>query len=88
MTLGWHWRMCLQASWISDVLVFGKIKARLGGRVRIMISGGAPIPSHVEEFLKVAMCAPTAQVGRRIVCACACVCAAAVVGLVVLPTGS
>ncbi len=47
---------------ISDVLVFNKIKEKLGGRVRIMVTGGAPIPAHVEEFLKVSMCAPVVQV--------------------------
>lgn len=49
------------ASVISDVLVFSKVKARLGGRVRLLISGGAPLASHVEQFLRVAMCCPVAQ---------------------------
>ena len=39
-----------------------KVKERLGGRVRIIVSGGAPLAPHVEEFLRVAMCAPVAQV--------------------------
>jgi long-chain acyl-CoA synthetase len=37
---------------ISDLLVFNKVKERLGGRVRVIISGGAPVSQHVEEFLK------------------------------------
>jgi hypothetical protein len=40
-----------------------QVKSRLGGQVRIIISGGAPLAAHVEEFLRVAMCAPVAQVG-------------------------
>jgi len=40
-----------------------QVKARLGGRVRLIVSGGAPLAPHVEEFLRVAMCAPVAQVG-------------------------
>jgi long-subunit acyl-CoA synthetase (AMP-forming) len=29
--------------------------------VRLVVSGGAPLAPHVEEFLRVAMCAPVAQ---------------------------
>ncbi|KAK9828036.1 hypothetical protein WJX81_003948 [Elliptochloris bilobata] len=50
-----------QASPFFDKLVFSKIKARLGGRVNLILSGGAPLAGHVEEFLKVAMCAPVVQ---------------------------
>ena len=32
------------------------------GTLRIIVSGGAPLAPHVEEFLRVAMCAPVAQV--------------------------
>eukprot|EP00983_Pelagomonas_calceolata_P054346 1143655-Pelagomonas_calceolata.AAC.17 len=44
------------------MLVFNKIKAKLGGRVRVIVSGGAPLPEQAEAFLKVAMCAPVVQV--------------------------
>ena len=44
-----------------DKLIFNKVKARLGGNVRIMISGGAPLAPHVEKFLRVAMCCPVVQ---------------------------
>jgi acyl-CoA synthetase (AMP-forming)/AMP-acid ligase II len=37
------------------------MKARLGGMVRIIISGGAPLAPHIEEFLKVTMCSPVVQ---------------------------
>lgn len=42
-----------------------QIKARLGGRVRIILSGGAPLPEHISDFLRVAMCVPVVQVGVR-----------------------
>eukprot|EP00246_Nothoceros_aenigmaticus_P012198 TRINITY_DN365_c0_g1_i5.p1 TRINITY_DN365_c0_g1~~TRINITY_DN365_c0_g1_i5.p1 ORF type:complete len:366 (+),score=55.60 TRINITY_DN365_c0_g1_i5:332-1429(+) len=38
---------------IWDRLVFNKIKARLGGRVRIILSGASPISSEVLEFLRI-----------------------------------
>ena len=44
-----------------DAVVFSKVKARLGGRVRLVCSGSAPLAHHVEEFLKVVMCAPVSQ---------------------------
>ncbi|KAF6155763.1 hypothetical protein GIB67_007410 [Kingdonia uniflora] len=37
------------------------IKVALGGRVRGIISGAAPIPNHVEEFLRVTSCAVLSQ---------------------------
>jgi long-chain acyl-CoA synthetase len=39
---------------VWDPLVFSKVKAVLGGRVRLMISGSAPISSTVMNFLRVA----------------------------------
>lgn len=37
-----------------DKLVFGKVKARVGlDRVRIMLTGSAPLASHVMDFLRV-----------------------------------
>jgi len=38
-----------------------QVKARLGGRVRLIISGGAPLSSEVEEFLRVTSCAFVCQ---------------------------
>ncbi len=35
---------------IADKLVFTKIKAKLGGKMRILVSGGAALPQHVGEF--------------------------------------
>lgn len=35
---------------IADKLVFSDIKANLGGNIRMIISGGGPLPQHVGEF--------------------------------------
>jgi long-chain acyl-CoA synthetase len=43
---------------LYDTVFFGKTKAALGGRVRLMISGSAPLLPEVQNFLKVCMCAP------------------------------
>lgn len=55
---------CMQAAPFFDRLVFSKVKQRLGGNVKLIVSGGAPLAPHVEEFLKVAMCSPVVQVRR------------------------
>ncbi len=44
-----------------DQLVFKKVKARLGGRVRVMITASAPIAGNVLEFLKCAFCCPIVE---------------------------
>ncbi len=38
---------------IADRLVYSKVKARLGGRLRVAISGGAPLSREVAEFFHV-----------------------------------
>jgi long-chain acyl-CoA synthetase len=50
-----------KATPILDHLVFSKFKQRLGGRVRVILSGGAPLARHVEDFLRVTMCCPVVQ---------------------------
>ncbi|CAL9037973.1 unnamed protein product [Musa banksii] len=49
------------ASPFADMLAFRKVKARLGGRVRLIISGGAPLNPEIEEFLRVTSCAYLTQ---------------------------
>ncbi len=62
-----------QASFLGDSLVFSKIKERLGGRVRLICSGGAPLPQHLEDWLKVTMCCPIVQgYGLTETCAASC----------------
>jgi len=39
---------------LGNVLVFGKIKARLGGRFRFTVSGGGALPPFVDKFFQAA----------------------------------
>lgn len=39
-----------------DRLIFNKVKSALGGHVRIMVTGSAPIGKDVMQFLRVALC--------------------------------
>lgn len=41
--------------------VLFQIKQAFGGRVRLMLSGAAPLPRHVEEFLRVTCCCVLSQ---------------------------
>ena len=43
---------------IWDRLVFNKSKSALGGRVRLMLTGSAPIAGDMLEFLKICFCCP------------------------------
>ena len=36
--------------WFADLLVFRKLRARLGGRFRLFFSGSAPLARHLAEF--------------------------------------
>ena len=44
-----------------DKLVFAKPKAILGGNVRLMLTGAAPIAAHVHDALKCIFCVPIAE---------------------------
>ncbi|XP_073051955.1 long chain acyl-CoA synthetase 4-like [Primulina eburnea] len=50
-----------EASPLCDKVVFKKVKQGLGGNVRIILSGAAPLASHVEEFLRVVSCCHVLQ---------------------------
>ncbi|KAJ3414191.1 Long chain acyl-CoA synthetase 7 peroxisomal [Chytridiales sp. JEL 0842] len=39
--------------WLWDNLVFGAVRARLGGNVRMMMTGAAPISADVIDFLRI-----------------------------------
>jgi long-chain acyl-CoA synthetase len=41
-----------------DALIFKKTKAVLGGKVRMILTGSAPVSSEVVNFLKIAFCCP------------------------------
>jgi long-chain acyl-CoA synthetase len=46
---------------VYDDLVFAKVRAFLGGNVRIMLTGSAPISADVLDFLKVVFCCPVTE---------------------------
>jgi len=46
---------------VWDYLVFGKIKEKLGGRVRLMFSGSAPLSQTVHAFLRVCFGVPVVE---------------------------
>ena len=41
-----------------DALIFKKVKQLLGGRVRVMVSGSAPIEKEVMTYLRICCCCP------------------------------
>ncbi|KAJ1685345.1 hypothetical protein LUZ63_016735 [Rhynchospora breviuscula] len=49
------------AGFVFDKFVFSQIKQVLGGRVRFIFSGAAPLAKHVEEFMRVVTCAHLLQ---------------------------
>lgn len=64
-----------EAAPFFDKLVFSKVKERLGGRVRLIVSGGAPLSRHVEDFLRVCMCCRVVQgYGLTETCAASAIC--------------
>ncbi|KAJ6393544.1 hypothetical protein OIU77_022894 [Salix suchowensis] len=50
-----------EASPICDKIVFDKVRQGLGGNVRLILSGAAPLSNHVEAFLRVVSCAHVLQ---------------------------
>ncbi|KAG8055991.1 hypothetical protein GUJ93_ZPchr0001g29672 [Zizania palustris] len=50
-----------EAAAICDTIVFNKVKEGLGGNVRVILSGAAPLATHVEEYLRVVTCAHVIQ---------------------------
>ena len=46
---------------LYDALVFKKMKAILGGRVRMMLTASAPLDKDVADFMKICMCCPMTE---------------------------
>ncbi|XP_054651262.1 long-chain-fatty-acid--CoA ligase 3a [Dunckerocampus dactyliophorus] len=46
---------------ICDRLVFRKVRSLLGGRVRVLFSGGAPLSAATQCFMNVCFCCPVGQ---------------------------
>lgn len=47
--------------WYFKKLLWSKVKQGLGGNVRLILSGAAPLATHVESFLRVVTCAHVVQ---------------------------
>lgn len=50
-----------EAAPLFDKVVFSKVKQGLGGKVRLILSGAAPLATHVEAYLKVVTCSHVLQ---------------------------
>lgn len=46
---------------LCNLVLFKKVKALLGGNVRMMLSGGAPLSSQTQRFMNVCFCCPVGQ---------------------------
>ncbi|MED6274101.1 Long-chain-fatty-acid--CoA ligase 4, partial [Characodon lateralis] len=46
---------------LCNMLLFRKVKKLLGGRIRMMLSGGAPLSSATQRFMNVCFCCPVGQ---------------------------
>ncbi|XP_059662215.1 long chain acyl-CoA synthetase 4-like [Cornus florida] len=51
----------VEAAPLCDKIVFSKVKQGLGGNVRLILSGAAPLASHVEAYLRVVACCHVLQ---------------------------
>ncbi|XP_061574754.1 long-chain-fatty-acid--CoA ligase 3a [Cololabis saira] len=46
---------------LCDWLVFRKVRSLLGGRTRVLLSGGAPLSAATQRFMNVCLCCPVGQ---------------------------
>ncbi|XP_026881278.2 long-chain-fatty-acid--CoA ligase 3a [Electrophorus electricus] len=46
---------------LCDKLVFQKVQALLGGRTRVLLSGGAPLSAVTQRFMNICLCCPVGQ---------------------------
>jgi long-chain acyl-CoA synthetase len=63
-----------EASPLFDRLIFRKVQAALGGRLKFVASGSAPLSPRVEEWVRAALCCYAGQgYGLTETCAVTCV---------------
>jgi len=59
---------------VLDFLIFRNVKKLVGGRIRVMLSGGAPLSSETHDYIRVCLSVPLVQgYGLTESCACACI---------------
>uniref|UniRef100_A0A3Q2G0V3 long-chain-fatty-acid--CoA ligase n=2 Tax=Cyprinodon variegatus TaxID=28743 RepID=A0A3Q2G0V3_CYPVA len=46
---------------LCDRFVFRKVRSLLGGRTRVLLSGGAPLSAATQRFMNVCLCCPVGQ---------------------------
>jgi len=46
---------------LLDRIIFKKVRKLLGGRIRMMLSGGAPLSSETQRFMNICFCCPVGQ---------------------------
>lgn len=46
---------------LCDSLVFKRVRALLGGNMRVLLSGGAPLSAATQRFMNICMCCPVGQ---------------------------
>ncbi|KAI1893199.1 hypothetical protein AGOR_G00121240 [Albula goreensis] len=46
---------------LCDGLVFRKVRSLLGGRTRVLLSGGAPLSAATQRFMNICFCCPVGQ---------------------------
>ncbi|XP_042732311.1 long-chain-fatty-acid--CoA ligase 4 isoform X2 [Lagopus leucura] len=46
---------------LCNILLFKKVKALLGGNIRMMLSGGAPLSPQTQRFMNICFCCPVGQ---------------------------
>ncbi|XP_058655791.1 long-chain-fatty-acid--CoA ligase 3a isoform X2 [Onychostoma macrolepis] len=46
---------------LCDKLVFRKVRVLLGGRLRVLLSGGAPLSAATQRFMNICFCCPVGQ---------------------------
>ena len=56
---------------IMDALIFKKMRAIVGGRVRFLLSGGAPLSPDTHDYVRCALSVPLVQ-GYGLTESCAC----------------
>jgi long-chain acyl-CoA synthetase len=59
---------------LLDFFIFRNVRALVGGKIRVMLSGGAPLSQETHEYIRVCLSVPLVQgYGLTESCACACI---------------
>ena len=56
---------------LLDAIIFKKMRALVGGRIRLLLSGGAPLSPDIHDYVRCALTLPLVQ-GYGLTESCAC----------------